>query len=93
MNRFEERADVKRIERVIDHFRAYQYGEPYEGAPVMMRHSFDITDQDAEMILLALDVLKDLRETQTSVEASVNAWTRERMYEKAFQKIRNGFKS
>lgn len=48
------------IEKVINHVRAYQYGEPFEGEAVTGKHSFDFTDDDAAVILRALEVMNDL---------------------------------
>lgn len=79
---------IRRIEKTIDHFRSYQYGEPLDGEPVAMRHSFDIEDSDAEVILLGLDILKDLREIDTSIDASVNHNIRMKLYDHLAEKAR-----
>ena len=53
-----------------------------------MRHSFDIEDSDAEVILLGLDILKDLREIDTSIDASVNHNIRMKLYDHLAEKAR-----
>ena len=83
---------IRRIGLVRDHFRAYQYGEPYEGKPVAMRHGFDIVDANAEVILLGLEVLEDLREVTISIDASVNARIREKMFMTAAKKVKEFFR-
>ena len=35
-----------------------QYGEPFEGEELAMPRAFDLTDEDAEVILEALEKLK-----------------------------------
>ena len=84
---------IEKVELVIDHFRSYQYGEPYEKKPVAMKHSFDIVDQDAEVILLALDVLRDLREIGISIDAAMNARIREKKYAEVAKKVQNGLET
>lgn len=79
---------IRRIEKTINHFRSYQYGEPMDGKPVAMKHSFDIEDSDAEVILLGLDILKDLREIDTSMEAAVNHNIRMKLYDHLAEKAR-----
>lgn len=49
---------MNRINDTTMHFRAYQYGEPLpDGTEFPGRHSFDLTDDDAEVIIKALGVL------------------------------------
>ena len=87
--------DDKRLERIAlttNHFRAYQYGEPYEGKPVAMSHGFDIVNADAEIILLGLDILKDLQELDTSLDAAVNYKIREKRTNEIIHKLKEGIK-
>ena len=87
--------DDKRLERIAlttNHFRAYQYGEPYEGKPVAMSHGFDIVNADAEITLLGLDILKDLQELDTSLDAAVNYKIREKKTNEIIHKLKEGIK-
>jgi DNA-directed RNA polymerase subunit RPC12/RpoP len=87
--------DEKRLERIaltINHFRSYQYGEPYEGRRVAMSRAFDIVNDDAEVILLGLDVLKDLQELDSSLDAAVNFRIREKRVAEIIQKMKSGIK-
>ena len=87
--------DDKRLERIAlttNHFRAYQYGEPYEGKPVAMSHGFDIVNADAEIILLGLDILKDLQELDASLDAAVNYKIREKKTNEIIHKLKEGIK-
>ena len=69
---------IELIERTINHFRAYQYGEPYEGKIMYMRHAFDIPEDDAKVILLGLDAMTGLLQMDESIEAQVNYRARDR---------------
>lgn len=87
--------DAKRLERIaltINHFRSYQYGEPFEGKPVAMSRAFDIVNADAEVILLGLDVLKDLQELDSSLDASVNFRIKKKKIGDIIQKMKEGLK-
>lgn len=81
-----------RIGLTINHFRSYQYGEPYEGRPVAMRRAFDIEDADAEVILLGLDVLKELQELDDSLDAAVNFRVRQKKMNDIIEKMKDGIK-
>ena len=88
-------ADRKRLDRVAlvaNHFRSYQYGEPFEGVPVAMSHGFDITNADAEIILLGLDILRELQELDTSIDAAVNFRAREKRFKGIMRKVKEGIK-
>ncbi len=87
--------DKKRLERIaltINHFRSYQYGEPYEGRRVAMSRAFDIVNADAEIILLGLDILKDLQELDASLDAAVNYKIREKKTNEIIHKLKEGIK-
>lgn len=83
---------LKKIELTINHFRSYQYGEPFEGQPVAMSRAFDIVNDDAEVILLGLEVLKDLQEMEISLETDVNYRVREKKIKEIIQKMKDGIK-
>lgn len=69
---------IEMIKRTINHFRAYQYGEPYEGKIMAMRHAFDIKEDDAKVILLGLETMADLLQMDESIEAMANYRARDR---------------
>lgn len=87
--------DEKRLDKIaltINHFRSYQYGEPFEGTPVAMSRAFDIINDDAEVILLGLDVLKELQELSMSLDAAVNYRTREKRINEIMHKLKEGIR-
>ena len=88
----EDERRLDRIELTINHFRSYQYGEPFEGKPVAMSRAFDIVNEDAEVILLGLEVLKDLHELDASIDAAVNFRVREKRINDIIQKMKDGIK-
>jgi hypothetical protein len=69
---------IEMIKRTINHFRAYQYGEPYEGKIMAMRHAFDIWEDDAKVILLGLETMADLLRLSDSLETATNFRARDK---------------
>jgi hypothetical protein len=57
-----------------------------------MSRAFDIVNDDAEVILLGLDVLKDLQELDSSLDAAVNFRIREKRVAEIIQKMKSGIK-